>query len=391
MPPLGHRSPPLPPNLVAQSACHGPSSLAVDPFRSVLDTACEDLRQHFPSTSDVSPQVSGEYTVSFDQPVPVPDFVADNPCSVVPQPMSDGTQPHADSLILEKGADADQTKSEPLRRHSRHRRSNRAVATTRNDRDEHTAIIRQDLDLPCQLSALTNGMQHIPVRDMYAWVHRPVETRRQEALQRHGRISRPMNSFMLYRLAYSDQAKHLLAQNDHQAISILTGRSGKTKTSHIRKQYKTLAVTEKHKHAGAHPGYQFSPSTKKKRSQNAGARSQKLVLRSEAFPKVSRSSQPHAGSTSLNNDRVNEETLIQSIPSNPAGFGSLQSAASVWWREIIYSQMTSAEQVSAGTQPCFPVVTGQPGIPNSACFVPQSGCPGLEAVNSQPLWTQYPD
>ncbi|KAI2861897.1 transcriptional regulator family: HMG [Aspergillus niger] len=193
-------------------------------------------------------------------------------------------------LIPEKGADADQTKSEPLRRHSRLRRSNRAVATTRNDRDDHTAISRQDLDLPCPLSALTNGMQHIPVRDICACVHRPVETRRQEARQRQGRIPRPPNPFMLYRLAYSDRAKHWLAQNDDRAISILTGRSWTMEAPHIRKKYKTLAVMEKRNHGRAHPGYRFPPSIKKKRSQTARACSQKLVLGSEAFPKVSRSS-----------------------------------------------------------------------------------------------------
>ncbi|GLA44690.1 hypothetical protein AnigIFM63309_005243 [Aspergillus niger] len=55
--------------------------------RFVLDTACEDLKQHLPCTSDVLPQVSGEYTASFDQPVPVSDFAVDNPYSVVPQPV----------------------------------------------------------------------------------------------------------------------------------------------------------------------------------------------------------------------------------------------------------------------------------------------------------------
>ncbi|OJZ79721.1 hypothetical protein ASPFODRAFT_54730, partial [Aspergillus luchuensis CBS 106.47] len=98
-------------------------------------------------------------------------------------------------------------------------------------------------------------------------------------------------------------------------------------------------------------------------------------------------------STSLNNDRVSgpsaepflaeEETLLKSIPSNPDSFGPLQSATSVWWQGTTYSQMASAEQDSTGTQPCFPVVMGQPGIPDSARFVPQSGSPGLEAVNCQ--------
>ncbi|RDH26246.1 hypothetical protein BDQ94DRAFT_164646 [Aspergillus welwitschiae] len=112
-----------------------------------------------------SSRVSGEYIASFDQPAPVPEFAADNPYSIC-----DGTQAHANSLIPAKGADEDQTP---------------AV--------ESRPISRQDLDLPCPLSALIDGMQHIPVRDMHAWVHRPVERRRQEALQRDGRIPRPMN------------------------------------------------------------------------------------------------------------------------------------------------------------------------------------------------------
>ncbi|GKZ75256.1 hypothetical protein AnigIFM50267_003547, partial [Aspergillus niger] len=120
---------------------------------------------------------------------------------------------------------------------------------------------------------------------MYAWVHRPVETRHHEVLQRHGRTSRPTNPFILYRLAYSDRAKHWLAQNDHRTIFILTGRSWKMEVPHIREKYKTLAVMEKRNHGRAHPGYRFPPSIKKKRSQTARARSQKLMLRSEAFPK----------------------------------------------------------------------------------------------------------
>jgi hypothetical protein len=112
-----------------------------------------------------------------------------------------------------------------------------------------------------------------------------------------------------------------------------------------------------------------------------------------SFSKVSQCSPPYAWSTSLNDDRVSEHstgplpakerTNPQSFPLNPGGFGPLQSAASVWWQRTIYSQMACAEQVSAGTQPCVPVVTGQPGIPDSACFVPQSGCSGLEAVSGQ--------
>ncbi|PYH67029.1 uncharacterized protein BO88DRAFT_427237 [Aspergillus vadensis CBS 113365] len=233
--------------------------------------------------------------LSFNQPVPMPEFAANNPYFVVPQPVNLFPTPPQ----LEDAAYQLDLRNQSLCRNTRLRRSNRAVATTRNNHSDHVVISRKDLDLPCPLSARTNGMQHIPVRDMYAWVHCPVETRRQEARQQQGRIPRPPNPFILWKM----------------------------EVPHIRKKYKTLAVMEKRNHVRAHPGYRF--------------------------------------------------------PLNPGGFGPLQSAASVWWQRTIYSQMACTEQVSAGTQPCVPVVTGQPGMPDSACFVPQSGCSGLEAVSGQ--------
>ncbi|OJZ79931.1 hypothetical protein ASPFODRAFT_212771 [Aspergillus luchuensis CBS 106.47] len=104
--------------------------------------------------------------LSFDQPAPVPEFAANNPYFVVPQPICDGTQAHANSLIPAKGDDADQTRLETLCRNTRLQRSNRALATTRNDPGDHAAMSRQALDLPFPLSALTDGMQHIPVREI---------------------------------------------------------------------------------------------------------------------------------------------------------------------------------------------------------------------------------
>ncbi|OJZ79870.1 hypothetical protein ASPFODRAFT_109430, partial [Aspergillus luchuensis CBS 106.47] len=169
---------------------------------------------------------SGEYTVRFDQSAPMAMISAESPNPVVSQPVVDGTHACANSFIPMDKTDADQTKPEPWCQDNRVRRSNRAVAMTRNGQVEH-ATLKLNLDLPCPLSKLANGTPHIPVRDMCAWVDRPVETRHQEALQRHGKIPRPMNSFMLYRLAYSDRAKYWLAHDDHQAISILTGRSWK--------------------------------------------------------------------------------------------------------------------------------------------------------------------
>ncbi|GLA10255.1 hypothetical protein AnigIFM60653_002349 [Aspergillus niger] len=292
--------------------------------RIVLDTAREDLRQHLPSASDVLPQVSGEYTSSVDLPVPVPEFVADKLEDAVYQ------------LRRRRGPD----ETEPLRWHSRHRRSNRAVATTRNNQVDHAVISSQDLDLPCRLNALTDGMQHIPVRDMDAWVDRPVETRRQEALQWHKRIPRPPNSFILYRLAYSDRVKYWLGRNDHQTISRLSGQSWKMEAPHIRKEYETLAEMEKRNHARAHPGYRFTLSNKQGKPRTAKGRSQELALRSKAFSNFGQDSRPAAWTPSMDNNGACERStgtfpeeegiLIQRCFLSSDGFIPLGSAASVW-------------------------------------------------------------
>ncbi|GLA79035.1 transcriptional regulator family: HMG [Aspergillus niger] len=356
-------------------------------------TGCEDLRQHLPCISDGLPQGSGKHAVSFDQPVHVPEIAVNNSYHLVPQPICGGTQVHANSLIPATGTEADQMRSKPVCWNHRLQLSNRAVATTRNNQVDHAVINSQDLDLPCPLSALTDGMQHIPVRDMYAWVDRPVETRRQEARQRHKRIPRPLNSFILYRLAYNDRVKYWLGRNDHQTISRLSGQSWKMEAPHIRKQYETLAEKEKWNHARAHPGYRFSPSSKRGQPRTAKGRSQELALRSKALSKLGHNPQPTAWSPSADNDRASERsteaspaeegTLIHSDSLNPDGFIPLGSAASVWEHWMSYSQTTSADHGSKGTQPCLPVATGQTEIPAIACFVPQPAAPGIDAANSR--------
>ncbi|KAL3256635.1 hypothetical protein ABHI18_007444, partial [Aspergillus niger] len=75
-------------------------------------------------------------------------------------------------------------------------------------------------------------------------------------------------------------------------------------------------------------------------------------------------------------------TLIHSDSLNPDGFIPLGSAASVWEHWTSYSQTTSAEPDSKGTQPCLPVATGKTEIPATACFVPQPAAPGIDAANS---------
>ncbi|KAI2888153.1 transcriptional regulator family: HMG [Aspergillus niger] len=356
-------------------------------------TGCEELSQRLPCISDGLPQASGKLAVSFDQPVPVLEFAANDPYYLVPQPIHDNTQTHEDKLIPEEGSDADHTKPEALCRKTGLRKSSCFEAQTRDGQAKYAATRSQNPCLPCPLSELNDGMQDIPVRDMYAWVHRPVATRRQETRQRHQRIPRPLNSFILYRMAYNDRVKHWLGRNDHQTISRLSGQSWKMEAAHIREKYETLAEMEKQNHARAHPGYRFSLSSKRGKPRTAKGHSRELTLRSKAFSKLGQNSQPAAWAPSVQNNRAcersigtfpaEEGTLIHSDSLNPDGSIPLGSAASVWEHWMSYSQTTSADHGSKGTQPSLPVATGQTEIPAIACFVPQPAAPGIDAANSR--------
>ncbi|RDH26364.1 hypothetical protein BDQ94DRAFT_178032 [Aspergillus welwitschiae] len=281
-------------------------------------TGCEELSQRLPCISDGLPQASGKLAVSFDQPVLVLEFAANDPYYLVPQPIHDNTQAHEDKLIPEEGNNADHTKPETLCRKTGLRKSS------------------------CFEAQIMDGQaKYAETRNMYAWVHRPLATRRQEARQRHQRIPRPLNSFILYRLAYSD-------------------RRGKPRT--------------------------------------AKGHSQELTLRSKAFSNLGQNSQPAAWAPSVDNNRAcevpaEEGNLIQSCSLSPTGFMPLGSAVLIWEQWTSYSQTTSAEYNSKGTQACLPVATGQTEIAATACLVSQPAAPGIEAANrrsaSLPLSIPY--
>ncbi|KAK5002322.1 hypothetical protein LTR28_011572 [Elasticomyces elasticus] len=113
------------------------------------------------------------------------------------------------------------------------------------------------LDKP--LSVLTKDMT-VPVKDMDAWVNRPAEQRRQEVEKRNGYVTRPMNSFMLYRSAYAERTKQWCLQNNHQVVSSVSGESWPLESPEVRDMYNELAKLERLNHQLAHPTYKFSPS-----------------------------------------------------------------------------------------------------------------------------------
>lgn len=122
------------------------------------------------------------------------------------------------------------------------------------------------LDQP--LSILTQDYK-VPVKDMAAWVSRSLEERRREVEKKKGYISRPMNSFMLYRSAYADRVKQFCKENNHQVVSQVTGASWPLEPREVREMYERYAAMERDNHQAAHPHYKFAPNkANKKRAQD---------------------------------------------------------------------------------------------------------------------------
>ena len=113
--------------------------------------------------------------------------------------------------------------------------------------------------LTAPLSILTKDMT-VPVKDMEAWANRPVEVRRKEVEKRGGYVTRPMNSFMLYRSAFAERTKQWCLQNNHQVVSSVSGESWPMEPEEVRERFNELAKLERINHQNAHPDYKFSPS-----------------------------------------------------------------------------------------------------------------------------------
>jgi hypothetical protein len=114
--------------------------------------------------------------------------------------------------------------------------------------------------LTAPLSILTKDMTSVPVRNIEEWVNRSAEVRRKEVEKRNGYVTRPMNSFMLYRSAYAERTKQWCLQNNHQVVSSVSGESWPMEPPEVREMFNEYAKIERINHQNAHPTYKFSPS-----------------------------------------------------------------------------------------------------------------------------------
>ncbi|PYH67130.1 uncharacterized protein BO88DRAFT_427289 [Aspergillus vadensis CBS 113365] len=181
-------------SIFLQAIPEDPISIPPLPYfqsRSIPGTGCEDLRQHLPYISDSLPQDSRKHAI--------------------PQPIHDSTQAYENKLILKKDNNINYTKLEAL-----------CWKTIL----QKSIIRNQNLCLLYSLSKLTAGMLHIPVRDIYTWIH-------------------------------------------HPSISRLSRQSWKIEAPYIQKKYKTLTEMERLNYTRAHPEYYFLLSNKQRKPRTA--------------------------------------------------------------------------------------------------------------------------
>lgn len=134
----------------------------------------------------------------------------------------------------------------------------RHQARSRKPRSGKSRLTKAEATLPAPLSILTNGWS-TPVKGTADFVSRPIEQRRQEAIEK-GRVMRAMNCFILYRRAYSDRASQYCQHSAQPCVSDLLGKSWRMETDEVRKQYRFWANQEVIAHRKAFPEYTYRPS-----------------------------------------------------------------------------------------------------------------------------------
>lgn len=81
------------------------------------------------------------------------------------------------------------------------------------------------------------------MQNIEKYVQRNSIERRSEA--RDGKIKRPLNAFMLYRMAFRDVAERLYITKDQQRVSKICGESWLQETKELRTWFRLQALTEK--------------------------------------------------------------------------------------------------------------------------------------------------
>lgn len=97
-----------------------------------------------------------------------------------------------------------------------------------------------------------------PVEKAKAFVRRSITQRRQEA-ETAGKVKRPLNGFMLYRMAYLPAVKEMHKLYNPGEVSVYLGQSWAIEPGSVRDRFAELAAEEIEIHRLAFPEYIYHP------------------------------------------------------------------------------------------------------------------------------------
>ncbi|CAI7624285.1 unnamed protein product [Penicillium glandicola] len=189
---------------------------------------------------------------SFPQNMPPQSIMMSGPQVTTPPPVSD-------EALIPMGSPTMRTPSPRARAKTPVSSARQTPVRQRRNRNRRE-LSESGIKLDGPISQLTESFHTTPIKDMDAWVSRSALERQDEVRKKNGKISRPMNSFMLYRSAYAERTKRLVGANNHQIVSKIAGQGWKLEPIEIRRKYEDLAKLERDNHAATHPDYKFSPN-----------------------------------------------------------------------------------------------------------------------------------
>ncbi|KAI9255076.1 hypothetical protein BDA99DRAFT_517817 [Phascolomyces articulosus] len=129
---------------------------------------------------------------------------------------------------------------------------------------------QKDLDT---LAKITDKRRSMRLR------HRP--PRKAQKKKDTGKIPRPMNCFMAYRVEKQKTITDLLPGANHRDISKIVAKWWREEPEHIKKKYRVLADKAKEEHSRQYPDYKYAPKRKRpynNKRNNEGAMIPSLYL-----------------------------------------------------------------------------------------------------------------
>jgi hypothetical protein len=182
----------------------------------------------------------------------------------------------------------------------------------RHPREHVTAVSEDDrshkVTLTVPLSVCTADLGHLPSKDIEKWFARKASVRH-KAVNKKGRIPRPLNAFMLYRSAFIERARAWCGQNKQQFLSQVIATSWRMESADVQQRYKRYAERERLNHYKAHPTYKFSP----RRPDSAGRKGQERFIEDQHSDLPLESNEQERLPTTINSSVVSKTVDCRAV------------------------------------------------------------------------------